>query len=77
MEPFWAAGTGAACKNDGPLSTYREHPTAGGTEFLNAAPSSACYTASKATLPGLVNAQGSLGSFVTMRALSIYVWPIQ
>ena len=69
VQSFWAAGTGAACKNDESLSTYRVHPTAGGTEFLNGAPSYACYTASKATTPGLVHAQGSTGCTVTMRAV--------
>ena len=69
VQSFWAAGTGAACKNDEPLSTYRVHPTAGGTEFLNGAPSCACYTASKATPPGLVHAQGCTGCTVTMRAV--------
>ena len=69
VQSFWAAGTGAACKNDESLSTYRVHPTAGGTEFLNGAPSCACYMASKATPPGLVHAQGSTGCTETMRAV--------
>ena len=69
VQSFWAAGTGAARGNDEPLLTYRVHPTAGGKEFLNGAPSCACYMASKVTPPGLVHAQGSTGCTATMRAV--------
>ena len=77
VQSFWAAGIGAAGKNDEPLLTYRVHSMTGGTEFLNGEPSCACYMASKATSLDLVNAQGSFGCIMTMRALSIHVWPTQ
>ena len=77
VQSFWAAGIRAAGENDKILSTYRVFNGCCVPDFLNKQPSHACYTASKATPPGLVNAQGSLGCIVTMRALPIHVWPTQ
>ena len=77
VQSFWAAGTGTACENDDPLSTYRLFNGCCVPDFLNEQPSHACYTASKATTPGLVNTQGSLGCIVTMLALSTHVRPAQ